>query len=201
MTGGTYVDRVEGVKPFVFARNVNLGIHTRKSDVVILNDDATLGTEAGFDYMAAISVNHPWAEEFGVISPTINGPAPLGNPQQRFGALPMERSLAETSHYYLSFVCVYIRREVIERLIAEVSGEGAGGPLDERYSEGYGAEDVDACYRVTRMGMKLGVTQQCVVTHGELPSTFRHAKPRKSLTSGRKTFFEIHGFWPGGKEL
>src|ERR1051326_1988309 len=35
-----------GVKPFVFARNVNLGIHAAGTDdVILLNDDALLKTE------------------------------------------------------------------------------------------------------------------------------------------------------------
>jgi hypothetical protein len=45
------VDWQMGEKPFVFARNINIGIRATAGDVVLLNDDALLRTPHGFTAM------------------------------------------------------------------------------------------------------------------------------------------------------
>lgn len=86
--GPEYVD---GVKPFVFARNANIGIRAAgpDRDVILLNDDAELLTPGGFTAMSAC----PFA---GVLSAAINGEI------QFRGTLP--------------FVCVLLQREVRARV-------------------------------------------------------------------------------------
>lgn len=84
---------VAGVKPFVFARNINLGIQAAgASDVILMNDDARLLTQNGFS---------EWRLEpaIGICSAHLQGSTPpRGEPTQ------------------LAFVCVYIPRAVIERV-------------------------------------------------------------------------------------
>jgi GT2 family glycosyltransferase len=46
------VTYIEGVKPFVFARNINLGIKHAGGDVILLNDDTELLTRGGFSLLS-----------------------------------------------------------------------------------------------------------------------------------------------------
>jgi len=72
---GAYV--VQGHKPFVYARNINLGIYAAGTDdVILLNDDALLKTERGFLKMWDQSKRRP---QYGVIASACNN---VGNPLQ-----------------------------------------------------------------------------------------------------------------------
>ena len=142
---------IDGQKPFVFARNCNLGIRACEGDVVLLNDDAILETPFGFHELEEASHAHP---EFGVISAVTNV---VGNLAQQ----PKDEGLREEPRT-LAFVCVYIPR----RTIALV------GLLDERFTA-YGHDDNDYCRRVRAAGLKLAIFDDCYVDHGSLHSTFR----------------------------
>jgi GT2 family glycosyltransferase len=141
-------------KPFIFARNCNLGIVAAgDDDVILLNDDALLHTPGGFTSMQRAAQEHP---EFGVISATTNV---AGNPEQ----FPRRVGLREVSGP-VAFICVLIPRRTIELV----------GLLDERFTA-YGWEDNDYCRRVRMAGLKVGVFDGCYVDHGSLASTFRGA--------------------------
>ncbi len=144
---------VEGVRPFVFATNANLGIAAAGGDdVVLLNDDARLVTSGGFTALAAHVDRQP---SLGLVAAAVRGA--VGNRAQRpraSGGLRAERSK-------LCFVCVYIPRSVY----------GAVGPLDERFV-GYGYEDDDYSLRVRERGFELGIADDCVVEH-DGGATFR----------------------------
>lgn len=144
---------VFGTKPFVFARNCNIGIHTAgDDDVIVMNDDAMLKTPGGFSALQMIADSHP---EFGVISAASNN---VGNPNMlpRFG-----RQLREDPRM-VCFVCVLIPRRTIETV----------GYLDERFI-GYGCDDDDMCMRVRADGGKIGIYDGCIVDHASLKSTYR----------------------------
>lgn len=142
---------IPGIKPFVFARNVNLGIQACAGDVVLLNDDALLQTPFGFHEMEEASRAHP---EFGVISAVTNV---VGNLAQR----PQDMGLREEPRM-VCFVCVYIPRATIDRV----------GLLDEEFT-GYGFEDDSYCLRTRRAGLKIGIFDDCFVDHSSLKSSFR----------------------------
>ncbi len=143
---------VDGVKPFVFARNVNLGIQAAGTDdVLILNDDALLRTPHGFTALSEAADSH---REFGVIAATCNN---VGNKAQ----WPKGIGLREDARM-VCFVCVYIPRATIDRV----------GLLDEEFI-GYGFEDDSYCKRVRMAGLKIGIHDECYVDHGSLKSTFR----------------------------
>jgi GT2 family glycosyltransferase len=145
--------RVAGGKPFVYARNCNIGIRAAgDDDVILLNDDALLRTPNGFSQMQTITNIH---EEWGIISATTNV---VGNPaqQQHVG-----RGLRDEPRA-VAFVCVLIPRRTIERV----------GLLDEDFTA-YGWEDNDYCRRVRHAGLKIGIFDGCYVDHGSLQSTFR----------------------------
>jgi GT2 family glycosyltransferase len=145
---------VQGVKPFIYARNTNLGMREAGTDVILLNDDARLLTPYGFTRLAQQAQARP---DLGICSAGIQGV--IGNPRQL--ASPQHQLRLETRR--LAFVCVYIPQRVYNRI----------GSLDERFT-GYGFEDNDYCTRVVASGLQLGIWDGCVVDHsGELPSTFR----------------------------
>jgi len=77
------VDWQMGEKPFVFARNINIGIRAAAGDVVLLNDDALLKSPHGFTAMQRVAASHP---EYGLIAATCNN---VGNrrqwPQNKLG--------------------------------------------------------------------------------------------------------------------
>ena len=148
------VQWLSGVKPFVFARNANLGISAAKKDVILLNDDARLITPSGFSLFAAEMKRHP---EVGACSAGIRGA--VVNPRQIASTTPHFRY--EDSA--IAFVCVFLPWRSYTSI----------GALDERFV-GYGFEDNDYCSRALALGQKIGVWDGCVVDHsGELPSTFR----------------------------
>ncbi len=149
---------VAGAKPFIFARNANIGIAAAGEDhVILLNDDALLRTPLGFDRLARIANRDM---DLGVLSPATSG---VGNESQSLWA---EGDSTKQGLRYepkvLCFVCVYIRREVLKAL----------GPLDERFTS-YGWEDNDYCRRALKAGYKLGIYDPVQVDHTSLKSTFR----------------------------
>jgi GT2 family glycosyltransferase len=147
---------IDGAKPFVYARNCNLGIQVALKDercegVVLLNDDALLETPGGFSVMAQACREHP---EYGLIGATTKI---VGNPNQ----FPKGIGLRDENRM-VCFLCVYIPRTTIERV----------GLLDERYV-GYGLDDDDYSFEVRKAGLKIGVHDGCYVDHGSLKSSFR----------------------------
>jgi glycosyltransferase involved in cell wall biosynthesis len=166
-----WVKFVVGEKPFIFARNVNLGIQAAGSDdVVILNDDALLETPGGFSRLVSDAADNI---EYGLISATTNV---AGNRSQ----YPMGIGLRDEPRT-VAFVCVLIPRRTIETV----------GPLDERFGgttpDGrriYGFCDNDYCRRIRELtivsdgvvrnaGLKIGIHDGCFVDHGSLRSEFR----------------------------
>ncbi len=163
---------VEGKKPFIFARNANLGISRAPNDVILLNDDARLSTRFGFHSLAFAGKD----SQMGLVSAAIDGF--VGNENQKPWSLePRLRRDDRT----LAFIAVYIPKDTFTRL----------GTLDERFV-GYGFEDNDYCLRVRKAGMFHGIYDGCVVEHNsrENKSTFR-VKPEISVLMGQnKKLFE-----------
>jgi GT2 family glycosyltransferase len=144
---------IPGTKPFVFARNANLGIMKACENVVLMNDDARLRTPKGFSKIKEQDFKNPG---WGVISPSIRGV--VGNPEQQHQGVPGIREARGT----LAFICVYISFFAIAKV----------GMLDDRFTA-YGGDDMDYCRRTKKAGFKLGIFDDCMVTHDEAPSTFR----------------------------
>ena len=178
-----------GVRPFVFSRNVNLGIAAAgRDDVIILNDDAILETPRGFSRLQDQWCRH---REYGLISPVIPG---CGHASQRplldftfhdredlhaavlAGHMPHpDGPDLRDEPRMLVFACVFLPRATIDRVgfLDEQFGVNADGVLDPDGPVGYGCEDVDYSWRVRRAGLKLGIYEPVRVSHGELPHTFR----------------------------
>src|ERR1039458_2855852 len=98
----------QGVKPFSFAANVNLGIRAAGRDnVLILNDDALLETPRGFSLM----VEHLGcaAEGWGILACSTNV---TGYPLQQRRPCPNQRRLREVP--FAAFIGVLIPRRTID---------------------------------------------------------------------------------------
>lgn len=142
---------IPGVQPFVWARNVNLGlIAAHGSDVVVCGDDTRLLTPLGLTTLAETN-----RQPLGLVSASIEGF--VGNDSQLCQQTGGLRSVD-----WLCFICVYIPRETINNI----------GLFDERFV-GYGMEDVDYCVRARSSKWKVLVSDACVVEHGILASEFR----------------------------
>jgi GT2 family glycosyltransferase len=144
---------VTGITPFIFARNVNLGIAAAWRNVVLLNDDACLITPRGFSMLAEETARR---SDVGICSAGIRGA--VGNPRQIASATGSFRYEPTA----IAFVCVFLPWSTYTAL----------GPLDECFV-GYGFEDNDYCTRITSAGLKIGVWDGCIVDHANHPSSFR----------------------------
>lgn len=171
---------VAGTKPFVFARNVNIGIVAAPadSDIVILNDDALIETPGGLTVMQTVARVSP---AYGLISAACNN---VGNANQH----KQGQGLREDPQM-VCFVCTLIPR----RTIALV------GLLDEEFT-GYGYDDNSYCLRTRRAGLKIGIFDGCVVDHSTLPSTYRSGEyPAEAFRHNRDVFEAKYG--PGSLSL
>lgn len=179
---------VAGVKPFIFARNVNLGIKAAgEDDVILLNDDALLETPGGFTAMHHAAQEH---REYGLISAATNvaGNPAQGRQRNAHGLRTCPSPTPGNSFATVAFICVLILREVIARV----------GLLDERFGgmtpDGkriYGYEDNDYSRRLHLAGLKIGIHDGCFVNHAKLPSNFR-GEPH-SLQAARDIYLEKWG--------
>lgn len=169
---------VPGEKPFVFARNANIGIRhafeVQGSDaVILLNDDALLTTKRGFSSLYEAQCSRP---DYGLLSAATNE---VGNERQR----PMGSSTIRREDRMLCFVAVCISREAYEKT----------GPLDESFT-GYGFEDDDYSLRARQAGFRLGIWDQCIIDHSKLTSTFRgEVYPTAGFAQNQAIFQQKHG--------
>jgi GT2 family glycosyltransferase len=162
---------VPGERPFVFARNANLGLRASASNVFLWNDDALLLTPGGLLAMHERVSARP---EIGLCSAAIHGI--VGNPNQ----VPRSGGELRREDHMLCFVSVYLP----ERVYAAV------GPLDERF-RGYGYEDNDYSSRVRQAGFQLAVFDGCIADHsGHLPSTFRTRADFRALSEMNRRLYE-----------
>ena len=163
---------VLGAKPFIYARNINIGVRAARERFnpdafILLNDDALLVTPGGFSQLMRDAEALP---EYGAIAAVSNH---VGNVAQR----PQSIGLREEPRM-LCFICVLITRAAMD----------AVGELDERFVA-YGWEDNDYCRRIRAAGFRLGIDDRCYVDHGSLTSTFR-GNPNVGLdvSAGREIY-------------
>ncbi len=151
---------VKGPEHFIFAHNANLGINSfPESDILLTNDDVQFTQYNSISTLMHEAYSDP---DIGIISPVIHGQ--VGNILQYFNPDTKDNNLIY-SQERLAFVCVLIKREVINKI----------GLLDEQF-DGYGGDDVDYCIRAQKAGYKLAVTPKVVVKHG-----FEHCRASSSF--------------------
>lgn len=183
---------MRGIDPFIFARNINLGIRTAVAwgeGVVLLNDDCLLKTPKGFALLHDQIAAHP---EYGALCPGFD----LGGCRHH-NLVGRKRPEIAPEPIMLIFACCYIPRSTIARvgLLDERFCVNAGGPG----KRGYGLEDDDYSLRIREAGLKLGVYDGCAVDHTTLRSTFRHDPEHPvDVRAHEELFKQIHGHWPEG---
>jgi len=170
------IELIAGIRPFIFARNCNLGIRAAGNvdGVVLLNDDALLETPVGFSLLAEACRADA---SIGIIGATCNNVGNRAQWSQGIGLRIEPRMVC--------FVAAYIPTSTLETV----------GLLDERFV-GYGFEDDDYCLRVRQAGLKIGIHDGCYVDHGSLVSTFRgNPEAPANLQIGSAIF---HRKWGAG---
>lgn len=136
-----------GPEPFNFARNLNMGLRfAAPDDVLASNDDVEL-VEPITDVLAASC-----CERTAIITPQVIGDG-INHPAAR-ASVKIDSPSIETLQV-IPFVCVYLRRPVIDAL----------GPLDEGFV-GYAGEDEEYGLRALNRGWKLRVSGRTKVIHG-----------------------------------
>lgn len=163
---------IQETEPFAFPCNANIGIKAAgQSDVVLMNDDAQFVESGSIDALREISYAYP---EIGVLSPHVDGDAD-NLFQTDAASFPGGIAYCERR---LCFICVYLKREVLN----------AVGEMDERFS-GYGFDDQDYCLRLLLAGYRLAVTSDVTARHGyaesRCSSSFRRSL-RDKFAAGRE---------------
>lgn len=205
-----------GKKPFCFGMAVNQGIQfaqCKETDgFIIMNDDALLvaGDDSPLTAMARAHGYARWKnnETYGIVSAAVRGHAGPAWPMDRQRLAQMYPDADPTlwpirapHGRMVPFVCVYIPLQVFENvgLLSEAFCGTVAVPGRIEAQEVYGGEDDDMCFRVRRLGYKLGVYDGCVVDHATLHSTFRPDRKGRSVEGARARFQEIHGFQMGSR--
>jgi hypothetical protein len=139
---------IEGPEKFSMAGNANLGLKAvpKDHDVLYVGDDVRFLENDTIERLQQIAYFNP---KIGILSPKLLGrssPA-LANP-------PHDQTFTYVRTVEFWFPCIYIKREVIEKV----------GYLDERFCD-FGADDFDYCVRVQQAGYKLAVTPRVTVQH------------------------------------
>jgi glycosyltransferase involved in cell wall biosynthesis len=163
---------ITGVQPFIFARNVNLGITFAPAhqDLILLNDDALLKTQGGFSALSE-AAQYRW----GLVSASTN----FGNICQAPTGFPGVR---EDRTHVPSFICVYVPRETIKTV----------GLMDERFGPApiYGYCDNDYIRRTRAAGLRVGIFDPCFVDHSQMKvkGTFVELPNGRDIRLGRAVY-------------
>jgi GT2 family glycosyltransferase len=158
---------IQGIDPFVYSRNSNLGINACTDDVLLCNDDVTFVSPDTVAVLEEILARNP---DIGILSPKIDGG--VGNADQS----GVTESVRHT-RTRICFMCALIRRSVIEKI----------GLLDEQFT-GYGYDDDDYCRRATDAGFKMAVTADAIVKHGHGKEKWSSSFQRISHTDNKSIF-------------
>jgi hypothetical protein len=161
---------VQGPEKFSMAGNANLGwraVHP-EHDILYTSDDVRFTHVCPVERLRLAAYTNP---KIGILSPLIHGAA--CNKLQTYTPLTHTTETQEP----LAFICVYIKRELIEKI----------GMLDEEFDE-YGYDDVDYCRRAIKDGFTMAVTPAVKIIHwDDAHATFKR-NPVWSLEKNRETF-------------
>lgn len=143
---------VNGPAQFSMAGNGNLGLRAvpSDSDVLYCGDDVRFLEPNTVERLQEVAYLN---KAIGILSPRLLGRASpaLANP-------PENQSFTYVRPLEFWFPCVYIKREVLDKV----------GYLDEQFNQ-FGGDDLDYCIRVQKAGYKLAVTPRVTVQHESSP--------------------------------
>lgn len=172
---------IDGPEPFQIARSANLGFQYANShaDILYCSDDIRLCDLGTVEALQGFAYSDP---ELGIVSPKIIGHG------QEWQMRPSQHPL--TYCPFAAFICVYLKREMIDNV----------GLLDERFEQ-YGHDDVDYCVRARLAGFKIAVAADIAVKHGldghVYGSTFIRTRGEEQMAKddheNRRRFAEKYG--------
>lgn len=140
---------IDGPPKFSMSGNGNIGLKAvpKDHDVVYLGDDTRFVHEKTIETLQEVAYSD---ESIGILSAKLvgRGSQAQTNPSELDYIKPLE----------MWFPCVYIKRELIDKI----------GYLDERFND-FGCDDFDYCIRTLLAGYKLAVTNKVSVQHGSSP--------------------------------
>jgi hypothetical protein len=141
---------IQGPEKFSMAGNANLGLKAAPvdSDILYCGDDVTILQEGTIEKLQQLAYSD---EKIGILSARIIG---RGSPCQ----INPPAELAEIPPIEMWFPCVYIKREVLDKV----------GYLDEQFND-FGSDDLDFCIRIKQAGYRICVTSKVAVKHGASP--------------------------------
>jgi hypothetical protein len=141
---------IDGPKEFAMAGNGNLGLQAvpPDSDILYCGDDVRFIQADTIEKLQEIAYKD---SAIGILSPRIIG---RGSPSQ---VTPMAE-ISEVPPLEMWFPCIYIKREVIDKV----------GYLDEQFNK-FGSDDLDYCIRTKQAGYKLCVAANVAVKHEASP--------------------------------
>lgn len=141
---------------FIFSHAANLGFNSSTKDIILINDDVRITAIDFFERLSSLAYSD---SSIGILSPLIDGGC---------GNLYMFSSLVDqlwddtvimhrpcTPYDYISFACVYIKRDLINSI----------GPMDEGFID-YGKDDTDYCIRAHNAGWKCSIVRELCAIHG-----------------------------------
>ena len=169
-TGDTWIN-IQGEPPFSNPGYANLAWQAAApdSDILYCGDDVRFLQPNTWELLQEVAYSDP---SIGVLSPRIIGAA--GNNLQLY---PMAEGITY-SHQRLAYICVYIKREVIEK----------AGYMDEEFGGSYGYDDDSHCWKVQQSGYQLAVTSKVSVEHKNAGSTFARTGPGTDCRTGAEKF-------------
>lgn len=144
---------IRGPEQFTMAGNGNLGLRAApsNSDVLYCGDDVRFLESGTVETLQKVANFSP---KIGILSPRL-----MGRASPALGLPPESSSFAWVRPLEMWFPCVYIKREVIDKI----------GYLDERFNQ-FGGDDLDYNIRAQQAGYRLAVTARATVHHLADPS-------------------------------
>lgn len=178
---GIDITYVRGIRPFCFARNVNIGLREAdaRSDVFLMNDDTAFYSADLIPRLATMS----HLRDVGVTTPVFNRLEK--NLAQRVGPPASEVDVVLQPTHNVTFAAVYLQRRVLDAI----------GGFDENLV-GYGFDDDDYCMRTREAGFTIGVTPSLMMVHGDVngwaSTTFRNTRSdiAEAFLFNRRYFLE-----------
>lgn len=183
------VKMISNTENLGFPKAVNQGIEAAKGDIIVILNNDTIVTPHWLEILQGHLFNG--FDMIGAVTNSSSGPQQVlidqyNDLETLYEAAESHRKKNEGQsfpYHRIVFICVAIKREVIDRV----------GLLDEIYTPG-NFEDDDYCMRAIEAGFKLGIAKDCFIHHfGSITHKAMGINYRELLTKNKKIFNEKWG--------
>jgi GT2 family glycosyltransferase len=172
-----------------FPKAVNQGIEVAKGDIIVIINNDTIVTPHWLEILQGHLSNG--LDIVGACTNSSSGPQQVlidqyNDLETLYEAAESNRKKNEGQsfpYHRIVFICVAIKREVIDKI----------GLLDEIYTPG-NFEDDDYCMRAIEAGFKIGIAKDCYVHHfGSITHKAMDINYRELLAKNQKIFNDHWG--------